>query len=51
MMRGVKEQLYQSDRPWVIDSTKFERAFGWAATPLQDAVAATVAWFRNDIKH
>jgi nucleoside-diphosphate-sugar epimerase len=46
-MRAVKEQLYQSERPWVVDSTKFERAFGWTATPLRDAVVATVAWFRD----
>ncbi len=46
-MRAVKEQLYQSERPWVVDSSKFERAFGWTATPLPDAVAATVAWFRD----
>jgi nucleoside-diphosphate-sugar epimerase len=46
-MRAVKEQLYQSERPWQVDSTKFERAFGWRATALQDAVAATVAWFRS----
>lgn len=44
MLRAVKEQLYQSERPWVVDSSKFERAFGWKATALSDAVAATVAW-------
>jgi len=48
-MRAVKEQLYQSQRPWVVDSTKFERTFGWTATPLRDAVAATVAWFQGQI--
>lgn len=46
-LRAVREQLYQSERPWVVDSSKFERAFGWSATPLPDAVAATVAWFRS----
>jgi nucleoside-diphosphate-sugar epimerase len=46
-MRAVKEQLYQSERPWVVDSSKFERAFGWTATPLREAVDATVAWFRD----
>jgi nucleoside-diphosphate-sugar epimerase len=46
-MRAVKEQAYQSQRPWVVDSTKFERTFGWTATPLRDAVAATVAWFQG----
>lgn len=45
-LRAVKEQLFQSERPWVVDSSKFERAFG-EATPLSDAVATTVAWFRN----
>jgi hypothetical protein len=29
----------------VVDSGKFERAFGWTATPLADAIHATVAWF------
>jgi nucleoside-diphosphate-sugar epimerase len=46
-LRAVKEQTYQSQRPWVVDSTKFERTFDWTATPLRDAVAATVAWFRS----
>lgn len=49
-LRAVREQLYQSERPWVVDSSKFERAFGWSATPLPDAVAATVAWFRSNAR-
>ena len=49
-LRAVKEHLYQSERPWVVDSSKFERAFGWGATPLPDAVSATVAWFRNEAR-
>lgn len=46
-LRAVKEQLYQSERPWVVDSSRFENAFGWTAAPLSSAVAATVAWFRE----
>jgi nucleoside-diphosphate-sugar epimerase len=49
-LRAVKEQLYQSERPWVVDSSKFERAFGWGASPLPDAVSATVAWFQDQAK-
>lgn len=49
-LRAVKEQLYQSERPWVVDSTRFERAFGWSATPLPDAVSATVAWFQEQAR-
>jgi nucleoside-diphosphate-sugar epimerase len=46
-VRAVREQLYQSERPWVVDSSRFERTFGWSATPLPAAAAATVAWFRD----
>jgi hypothetical protein len=40
-LRAVREQLYQSERPWVVDASKFERTFGWRATPLQEAIGAT----------
>jgi nucleoside-diphosphate-sugar epimerase len=46
-LRAVKEQLYQSERPWVVDSSRFENAFGWSAAPLPSAVAATAAWFHD----
>lgn len=46
-LRAVREQLYQSERPWVVDSSRFERTFGWGATLLPDTVATTVAWFRD----
>jgi nucleoside-diphosphate-sugar epimerase len=49
-LRAVKEQLYQWERPWLVDSTKFEHAFGRGATPLVDAVAATGAWFRDQAR-
>lgn len=50
-LRAVREQLYQSERPWVVDSNKFERAFGWKATPLPEAVRATTAWFGEQPRH
>jgi nucleoside-diphosphate-sugar epimerase len=35
----------QFDRPWVVDSSEFERTFGPAqVTPHREALAATVAW-------
>jgi len=34
----------------MVDSTKFERAFGWGATPLPDAVFATLAWFQQQAR-
>jgi nucleoside-diphosphate-sugar epimerase len=49
-MRGVKETLYQSVRPWVVDHSKYERAFGAQPTPHEKAIANTIAWFRSEAK-
>jgi nucleoside-diphosphate-sugar epimerase len=48
MLRELRETQYQFRRPFVIDSPKFERAFGpLETTPHPDAVERTVAWFRS----
>ena len=47
VLRAVVEQLYQSDQPWIVDSSKFERAFGWKAIPLEGSIPPTAAWFRE----
>ena len=39
--------LYEFDRPFVMDSQKFQRAFGIGPTPLREAVQATVEWART----
>lgn len=49
-LRALREQDYQSERPWVVDSSRFERAFGWSATPLPAAIRATLEWFRQDLR-
>jgi len=46
-MRGVKETMYQSQRPWVVDHSKYERAFGAQPTPHESAIAATLQWFKS----
>jgi nucleoside-diphosphate-sugar epimerase len=46
-MRAVKETLYQSERPWVVDHSKFGRAFGSRPTPHEQAIAETLAWFQG----
>jgi nucleoside-diphosphate-sugar epimerase len=47
-MRAVKETLYQSERPWVVDHSKFARSFGSRPTPHEQAIAETVAWFQGN---
>ena len=46
-LRELAEMSYQFDQPFVLDTSKYESAFGTAGTPLAAAIAATVAWYRT----
>ncbi|MDQ2998881.1 MAG: NAD-dependent epimerase/dehydratase family protein [Chloroflexota bacterium] len=46
IVREMSEMLYEWNKPFVIDSSAFERTFGMQPTPLRDAVEATVDWNR-----
>ena len=45
-LRELKEMLYEFEKPFVVDSDRFESTFGVHATPLDEAIPATVEWFR-----
>jgi len=45
-MRAVTEVLYQVERPWVIDHSRFETAFGTRVTPHREALQRTLDWYR-----
>jgi nucleoside-diphosphate-sugar epimerase len=47
MLRGMRETAYQFDRPYILDSSDFETTFGVTPTPLDDALNATIAWWRD----
>lgn len=46
-MRELGETLYQFERPFVMDSAASQAALGLSPTPLHEAAAATVAWWRG----
>ena len=46
-MRELAEMSYEFDEPFVLDTSKYQAAFGAAGTLLAAALAATVAWYRN----
>lgn len=46
-MREVKEVLYTFEQPFVVDHSQFEQAFGAKVTPHDEAIARTLAWFRD----
>ncbi|MFD8787058.1 NAD-dependent epimerase/dehydratase family protein [Kitasatospora sp. NPDC059599] len=47
LLRELRETRYQFDRPFVMDSTAYETALAVRATPLDEQVTATVAWWRE----
>jgi nucleoside-diphosphate-sugar epimerase len=47
MMRELTETLYQSEEPFVMDHSKYERAFGASTTPHREAIHKTLDWYRQ----
>ena len=45
-VRELIEMWYEFDEPYIVDHSKFTGAFGDLATPLDDALRDTLAWFR-----
>lgn len=48
--RETVEMMYEFEEPFVVDSGKFEKAFGVKAAPIQEALRRTVEWFRTHPK-
>jgi nucleoside-diphosphate-sugar epimerase len=46
-LRGYEEVRYQFERPFVLDSSNFTDTFGVAPTPMDEALLATAAWWRE----
>lgn len=46
-LRELRELLYEFVEPFVVDHSKFARAFGEDVTPVQVALHDTVAWFKE----
>jgi nucleoside-diphosphate-sugar epimerase len=43
----LHEMLYQNDSPYLFDSSKYARAFGFAETPYAEGIKATAASYRD----
>ncbi len=46
-VRELREMLYQFERDFVMDSSRFESSFGMRATPLDEAIRQTLAWYSS----
>jgi nucleoside-diphosphate-sugar epimerase len=43
----VREMMYQNDSPYLFDSTKYARAFGFAGTPYAEGIRATAESYKG----
>ena len=46
-MREYLHTLYQFTDDWVVSDARFRATFGDRSTPLDDALAATLEWYRQ----
>jgi len=46
-MKFAVQALYQFERPFIIDHSKFENAFGAETTPHLEAIKRTLNWYRE----
>ncbi len=47
IVREMKEMAYEFEEPYVVDDSQFRAVFDVQNTPLDEAVAATVEWYRG----
>jgi nucleoside-diphosphate-sugar epimerase len=50
IMHETVEMMYEWTQPFIMDSSKAEKAFGWKGTSLQQAIHETISWLKEDIK-
>ena len=47
MIKETKEMLYTWEEPYVVDHSKYEKAFGSDTTSHAQAIKQTIAWFKD----
>lgn len=47
--RASVEMMYEFTAPFVVDSSRIEREFSLAATPIPAAIERTIAWYRGHL--
>ena len=46
-LREMNEMMYEFTKPFVLDSSKFERTFGMAPAPFRQQLRDTLAWVKD----
>ncbi|MEE9431948.1 MAG: NAD-dependent epimerase/dehydratase family protein [Melioribacteraceae bacterium] len=49
MIKEVKEMMYSTTEPYIVDHSDFEKTFGANITTHEEAVKETVEWFKKNL--
>ena len=49
--RETVEMMYEFEKDFVVDGSKFTKTFGQQATPYREGIATTVAWYKANFNH
>lgn len=49
VVRELGEISYQTEYPFIVDHSKYERAFGADVTPHREAIRRTLDWYRREL--
>ncbi|MFK0731350.1 MAG: NAD-dependent epimerase/dehydratase family protein [Gloeotrichia echinulata GP01] len=50
MIRELQEVMYEFDEPFVVEHSKYEKAFGAKPTSHSEAIAQTLSWYRQRLE-
>jgi nucleoside-diphosphate-sugar epimerase len=50
MLREMQEMYYEFGEPYIVDDSKYRAAFGDEVTPREEAIRATLDWYREHAK-
>lgn len=48
-LKEMKELMYQHTNDFIVDSSKFEKTFGWKSTSFDDGIEKTIDWYKNNL--
>jgi nucleoside-diphosphate-sugar epimerase len=49
--REIIEMMYEFEKPFIVDDSKYKQAFGDHSTPIREGLKQTIAWYQQHLQH
>ena len=49
--REIIEMMYEFEKPFIVDDSKYKQAFGDHSTPMREGLKQTIAWYQQNLQH